>query len=81
MPKLLVADGWTMASTAAGSKLMHSSCPWGGHLIKFELNNITVKNAPKMLGRWKVLAVRQNRMERCSFGSLIVFVFVEWFKF
>ena len=82
MPNLLVADGWTLASTAAGSKLMHSSCPWGGHLIKFELNNITVKNAPKMLGPLEggrmAEGLRHNRMERCSFGSLIVFVFLEF---
>jgi len=73
MPNLLVADGWTLASTAAGSKLMHSSCPWGGHLIKFELNNITVKNAPKKTSNLTIRPeVRSLHQGQCSINGINV---------
>jgi hypothetical protein len=50
MPNLLEADGWHLACSVANSQLMHGSCPWGGRLIKFQLRDIRVKNAPQLLG-------------------------------
>ena len=46
MPNLLEELGWKKALETEGSSLMHSTCPWGGHLIKFALKGLTVHDAP-----------------------------------
>lgn len=46
MPNLLEEVGWTTALSTEEASLTHMSCPWGGHLIKFELRDILVQDAP-----------------------------------
>ncbi|CAL1140009.1 unnamed protein product [Cladocopium goreaui] len=64
MPNLLEEEGWKTALAQEGSALMHSSCPWGGYLIKFELKGLTVHNAPadssKVIVRPEVRALLQG---------------------
>eukprot|EP00435_Cladocopium_sp_Y103_P026007 s2272_g6.t1 len=64
MPNLLEEDGWKTALAHEGAALMHSSCPWGGYLIKFELKGLTVHNAPadtsKVIVRPEVRALLQG---------------------
>ena len=50
MPNLLEEEGWTTALATEDASLTHTCCPWGGHLIRFELKNITVKDAPEKTG-------------------------------
>ncbi|CAK9003977.1 unnamed protein product [Durusdinium trenchii] len=46
MPNLLEKKGWNHAKVTPGAALMHTSCPWGGQLIKFELLDILIHDAP-----------------------------------
>lgn len=50
MPNLLEQEGWTTALATEEASLTHSCCPWGGHLIRFELKNIHVQDAPEKTG-------------------------------
>ena len=47
MPNLLSSEGWGMALARPKASLSHCTCPWGGHLIKFNLRSITIQNAPE----------------------------------
>ena len=64
MPNLLEEEGWKTTLAQEGAALMHSSCPWGGYLIKFELKGLTVHNAPadssKVIVRPEVRALLQG---------------------
>lgn len=46
MPHLLSSEGWAVALARPKAKLCHRTCPWGGHLIRFNLKGITIQNAP-----------------------------------
>ncbi|CAK9015481.1 unnamed protein product, partial [Durusdinium trenchii] len=39
-------SGWICAVDTPEGALMHSRCAWGGHVIKLELKNITIQDAP-----------------------------------
>jgi len=42
----LLERGWAEALRRPEGSLSHRPCPWGGYLIKFELNSVKVHNAP-----------------------------------
>ncbi|CAL1165179.1 unnamed protein product [Cladocopium goreaui] len=71
MPNLLEADGWHLACSVANSQLMHGSCPWGGRLIKFQLRDIRVKNAPQNAGTLIIRPeVRSLQQRNCSINGI-----------
>ena len=45
-PNLFEAEGWTVALATEEATLMHSSCSWGGQLLKFELKDLLIEDAP-----------------------------------
>eukprot|EP00913_Durusdinium_trenchii_P034670 g32433.t1 len=59
---------------------MHSSCAWGGHLLKFELKDLTIQNAPEdpaqILVRPEVRALHQDTcpLNGVKVGSSVGFV-------
>lgn len=80
MPNLLETNGWTVALTTAEAALMHSSCAWGGHLLKFELKDLAIQNAPEdpaqILVRPEVRALHQDNcpISGVEVGSSVGFV-------
>ena len=40
------STGWDTALARPKAQLSHRSCPWGGCLIKFEIDGITLQNPP-----------------------------------
>eukprot|EP00435_Cladocopium_sp_Y103_P047208 s212_g13.t2 len=71
MPNLLEADGWHLACSVANSQLMHRSSPWGGRLIKFQLRDIRVKNAPQNAGTLIIRPeVRSLHQRSCSINGI-----------
>lgn len=92
MPNLLEEQGWKTALAQEGSALMHSSCPWGGYLIKFELKGLTVHNAPadssKVIVRPEVRALLQGTcpipgisvqsLDVVAPGEAVVQAFTSW---
>lgn len=38
---------WDLAAERPDSRLLHRSCPWGGHLVRLDLRNIPVMGAPE----------------------------------
>eukprot|EP00438_Fugacium_kawagutii_P030877 Skav213468 [mRNA] locus=scaffold3211:188134:190388:- [translate_table: standard] len=47
---ILSEDGWEVALARPLAKLSHRSCPWGGHLIRFEVKQVPIHNAPEKTG-------------------------------
>ena len=47
MPEVLTPVSWSLALARPNAQLWHRSCPWGGHLIKFDLKNIQIQDAPE----------------------------------
>ena len=47
MPEVLTPVSWSLALARPNAQLGHRSCPWGGHLIKFDLKNIQIQDAPE----------------------------------
>mmetsp|Transcript_71782 Transcript_71782/g.168037 ORF Transcript_71782/g.168037 Transcript_71782/m.168037 type:complete len:297 (-) Transcript_71782:923-1813(-) len=45
-PGLLSRDGWEISEGRPDASLSHCTSPWGGHLIKFEYEDITINDAP-----------------------------------
>ncbi|CAK9108111.1 unnamed protein product [Durusdinium trenchii] len=80
MPNLFEVNDWTVALTTAEAALMHSSCAWGGHLLKFELKDLTIQNAPEdpaqILVRPEVRALHQDTcpLNGVKVGSSVGFV-------
>ena len=54
-----------MAAQVEGSSLSHRSCPWQGHLIRFQLEQLAVQEPPErsehLLVRPEVRAVYQRQ--------------------
>ena len=47
MPNLLSSEGWAVALARPKANLSHTACPWGGHLIRFNLKDLTIQNPPE----------------------------------
>lgn len=47
MPEVLTPVSWSLALARPDAQLWHRSCPWGGHLIKFDLKGIQIQDAPE----------------------------------
>lgn len=43
-------EGWSLALARPQAELSHRTCPWGGHLIKFDFKGITLQNPPSKSG-------------------------------
>ena len=50
MPELMSPEGWDTALARPKAQLSHRTCPWGGHLIKFDFKGITLQNPPSKTG-------------------------------
>lgn len=50
MPEVLTSVSWSLALARPKAQLWHRSCPWGGHLIKFDLKGIQIRDAPEKTG-------------------------------
>mmetsp|Transcript_9780 Transcript_9780/g.11859 ORF Transcript_9780/g.11859 Transcript_9780/m.11859 type:complete len:150 (+) Transcript_9780:98-547(+) len=83
MPDVLSSPSWSLALARPKAQLWHRSCPWGGHLVKFDLNGIQIKDAPEKTGnlivRPEVRATMQiggetmiNRLEFVAPGEAIL---------
>ena len=46
MPELMSADNWSLALARPKAQLSHRTCPWGGHLIKFDFKGIILQDPP-----------------------------------
>ncbi|CAE7521407.1 unnamed protein product [Symbiodinium natans] len=46
VPTLLEDEGWQIARNSPAGKLLHRSCPWGGHLARISLRDIEVRDPP-----------------------------------
>ena len=42
-----MSSSWELAAVAADVALFHRSCPWGGHLIKLDIRNVLIEDAPE----------------------------------
>ena len=47
VPNLLSSEGWEVEIERNSSSLSHCVCPWGGHIIKCLILDVTVNNAPE----------------------------------
>ena len=47
VPGLLSQDGWETSLARPLSTLSHCVSPWGGHLIRFSYQDITIADAPE----------------------------------
>jgi len=43
----IMSSSWELAAVAADVALFHRSCPWGGHLIKLDIRNVLIEDAPE----------------------------------
>lgn len=70
VPHLLLEDGWEVAMKRPHAKLSHCGCPWGGRLIKVDLEDVRIENAPEKTGkiivRPEVRAAFQSRSPLCG---------------
>ncbi|CAK9047962.1 unnamed protein product [Durusdinium trenchii] len=73
MPHLLEENGWNKAMVTSDAALMNTSCPWGGHLIKFELKEITIHEAPADPANVMVRPeVRSLHPDQCPINGITV---------
>ena len=47
VPHLLSREGWEVAIERGQSSLSHCECPWGGHIIKCSVWDVTVTDPPE----------------------------------
>lgn len=50
IPEVLSSTSWSLALARPKAQLWHRSCPWGGHLIKFDLKGMPIQDAPEKTG-------------------------------
>lgn len=50
IPEVLSSTSWELALARPKAQLWHRSCPWGGHLIKFDLKGMPIQDAPEKTG-------------------------------
>ena len=44
----MMADtDWELAASRPDASLFYRACPWGGHLIKIDLKNLLIEDAPE----------------------------------
>ncbi|CAK9046959.1 Uncharacterized protein SCF082_LOCUS26365 [Durusdinium trenchii] len=73
MPNLLEENGWNSAMVTSEAALMNTSCPWGGHLIKFELKEIAIHHAPEETANVMVRPeVRSLQPDQCPIQGISV---------
>mmetsp|Transcript_33312 Transcript_33312/g.68688 ORF Transcript_33312/g.68688 Transcript_33312/m.68688 type:complete len:425 (+) Transcript_33312:61-1335(+) len=70
VPDLLLDDCWVevdIAQHSAKAAIYHCECQWGGHLVKFVLSGVVVRNPPLIkshaLVRPEIRALHQNASE------------------
>ena len=47
LPDCVSSESWTVATSQPKAQLLHRPCPWGGHLVKFDLKRIEIADAPE----------------------------------
>eukprot|EP00913_Durusdinium_trenchii_P013296 g12479.t1 len=71
--ELLRINGWNSAMVTSEAALMNTSCPWGGHLIKFELKEIAIHHAPEETANVMVRPeVRSLQPDQCPIQGISV---------
>jgi len=51
LPNLWASEDWEVALARPLARLTHCRCPWGGHLIRFEIKDVIIENPPEKTGQ------------------------------